>query len=69
MYRIITNPDKEFVKEVKKAIKNNGGHCPCSLIKNKDTKCMCKAFREQEEEGYCTCGLYMKERVIENELN
>jgi ferredoxin-thioredoxin reductase catalytic subunit len=28
--------------------------------KNPDTKCMCKAFREQEESGVCHCGLYKK---------
>lgn len=67
MYKIIVNPDKDFVKEVKKAIKDNGGHCPCSLIKNKDTKCICKEFREQDEEGYCKCGLYMKKFEDNNE--
>ena len=30
-------------------------------IKNADTKCMCKEFRDQisrNEQGYCYCGLY-----------
>lgn len=34
-------------------------HCPCAIIKNEDTKCMCKAFRESSE-GTCHCGLYVK---------
>ena len=34
-------------------------HCPCSLEKTPDTKCMCKEFREQTE-GMCHCGLFIK---------
>jgi ferredoxin-thioredoxin reductase catalytic subunit len=59
--KIKTNPDIEFVKEMKTALKNNNGYCPCSPQKTKDTKCMCKSFREQTEAGYCHCGLYFKE--------
>lgn len=55
------NPDKEFERELRRQIKDNGGYCPCSVFKNKDTKCMCKEFREQQEPGYCHCGLYYKE--------
>lgn len=57
--RIIYNPDEEYANEVKKKVKDNGGYCPCRLIKSKDTKCMCKEFREQED-GMCHCGLYIK---------
>ncbi len=53
------NPDKEYANEVKQRLKANSGYCPCSLLKNKDTKCMCKKFREMEE-GMCDCGLYIK---------
>ena len=62
MIKIITNPDKDFVKEIRNKIKDNSGYCPCSLIKNEDTKCMCKEFREQianNEIGECYCGLYV----------
>ena len=55
------NPDKDFVKEIRKKIKENNGYCPCSLVKNKETKCMCKEFRDQisrGEEGFCHCSLY-----------
>lgn len=55
------NPDQEYVAEVKKRIKANGGYCPCALIKSADTKCMCKDFREADE-GVCDCGLYIKEK-------
>ena len=38
----------------------NDGYCPCAIERNEDTKCMCKEFREQESEGLCRCGRYMK---------
>ena len=53
------NPDQEYADEVKRKLKDNGGYCPCSLIKSPDTKCMCKDFRETEE-GMCHCGLFIK---------
>lgn len=56
---IRTNPDREFVREMKKAIKNNNGFCPEALEKTKDSKCMCRDFREMEH-GTCACGLYTK---------
>ena len=57
---VYLNPDKEYVREMKKKLKDNGGYCPCSLVKNADTKCMCKDFKESES-GMCHCGLYIKE--------
>jgi len=56
---ITMNPDKEYAKEVQRQLKENDGYCPCSLLKNPDTKCMCKEFREMNE-GMCHCGLYIK---------
>lgn len=53
------NPDREKVKEVRKALKENDGYCPCKLIKDETTKCMCKEFRNQES-GLCHCELYEK---------
>ena len=53
------NDGPEVVKEIQAKIKANNGYCPCSLIKNQDTKCMCKNFRELEE-GECHCGLFVK---------
>ena len=58
------NPDGEYAREVQKKIKANGGYCPCKLVKNRDTKCMCKDFRDacdRGEEGWCMCGLYVAE--------
>lgn len=57
--KIYSNPDKEYVAEVRAALKENDGYCPCRANKNPDTKCLCKAFREQES-GYCHCRLYYK---------
>ena len=53
--------DKARVEEIRKALEDNDGYCPCRLIKNVDTKCMCREFREQMEAGLlgeCHCGLY-----------
>lgn len=58
--KIKMNPDREFVEQIRKALKENNGYCPCSLVKNEDTKCMCKEFREMKS-GMCHCGLYVKE--------
>lgn len=53
------NPDKARADAVRKAVKENGGYCPCRIAKTEDNRCMCKAFREQEI-GECLCGLYEK---------
>ena len=58
--RITINQDKDFVTKFRNNIKNNNGYCPCSIIKSNDTKCMCKEFREQDNTGWCHCGLYYK---------
>lgn len=59
--RVITNPNKEFVAEIRAKIKENNGHCACAISFNEDNKCICKEFREQidrGESGECRCGLY-----------
>ena len=60
MLSIIVSTDEELVKEVRQKLKENDGYCPCKFVKNKDTKCMCKDFREQTTPGECHCGLYVK---------
>ena len=57
--KIILNPDKEHVLLIKTKLKENDGYCPCSILRNEDTKCMCKEFREQDL-GFCHCHLYKK---------
>lgn len=62
MLKITYNQDKQVVDKILDALDKNNGYCPCKLEKNKDTKCMCKEFKEQKE-GYCHCGLYIKENI------
>lgn len=59
---IKTNPNREIVDSVRAALKENGGYCPCSLVKDEYHKCMCKDFIEQGL-GPCHCGLYVKVEV------
>lgn len=51
--------DKETVKTIRQAIKDNDGYCPCKIDKIPENKCICKEFFEQEA-GDCHCGLYTK---------
>lgn len=62
-FRIIKNPDKERVSEVVAGLSSNDGHCPCVLFHDEDTKCMCKEFREKEDEGFCRCKLFYKKKI------
>lgn len=60
--KITLNADKNHVNKIRKMLKANNGYCPCVLIKDETTKCMCKEFVEEIEEGPCHCGLYIKTR-------
>jgi len=60
--KIRSNPNKELVKEIREKLKENDGYCPCKIVKNEDTKCICKEFIEQGL-GPCHCGLYIKEEI------
>ena len=62
------NVDKELVAEVERQLKETGGYCPCRLTKDKDSKCMCKYFRDAVKEAKangstepveCDCGLWI----------
>ena len=55
---MIRNPDKEYVENILKAIKENDGYCPCVIKKNEDTLCPCKEFRDNK---ICHCKLYIEE--------
>lgn len=59
--QITVNSDKKIVEEIRNKIRQNGGYCPCKINKTDDTLCICKEFQEQEEDGYCHCGLYYKQ--------
>lgn len=45
---------------IREAVKAAGGYCPCAIEHNPDTKCLCKAFREQDKPGECHCGRFAK---------
>lgn len=65
--RIVVTSNQELKKKILDKMKENGGYCPCKLLKNQDTKCMCEEFRKQFIEGIegeCHCGLY---EVVNNE--
>ena len=50
----------EVDKSIKALVDANNGYCPCMVVKNEDTKCMCKEFREQTTAGKCHCGRFIK---------
>jgi hypothetical protein len=56
-YKVLMGPNYE---EVVEKVRANGGYCICALVKNNDTRCQCKEFREMDEEGDCQCGCYTK---------
>ena len=58
--KIVLNKDDVLVEYIRKRLRDNNGYCPCAIVQDDDTKCMCKAFREQKNEGECHCGLYVK---------
>lgn len=55
------NEDEAVVKQVREALKTNGGYCPCQIGKSEDTKCICKHFKQEVKVGdFCICELYQK---------
>lgn len=61
--------NKEIKEAVLAGLKRNKDkygkrYCPCSLVRDDDTVCMCKEFREMEE-GMCHCQLYIKTRDVD----
>ena len=53
------NKDNPDLDNILQRIKDNAGYCPCAIIRNEDTKCNCKEFREMSE-GVCHCGAFVK---------
>lgn len=49
----------EINPEIGELVRKNQGYCPCAVIHDKDTRCPCKDFRDQES-GVCHCGRYEK---------
>ena len=63
MLQIFKNSDEYIYDKVTRAIERNGGYCCCAVVKDEDTKCICKDFKEQKEEGFCHCGRFYKREV------
>ena len=61
--KIIKNPNNEIYESVTQAVKDNDGYCCCLLERNSNTKCPCKDFLEQDYEGECHCGRYIKKEI------
>lgn len=62
-FSILPNPNKSEYDEITACVVANDGYCPCMSVKNSDTKCICKVFREQKNEGLCHCGRYIKTKL------
>lgn len=58
--KIVVTDDKELEKEVRAALKENNGYCPCKLVRKPSTRCLCDEFIDRETLGACHCGLYVK---------
>lgn len=59
--RIEVTSDEKVKQEIRAALHENGGYCPCRIEHTDDTKCMCKEFRDMIDNniaGYCHCGLW-----------
>ena len=59
--RVYADPDT--AAELREAIKDANGHCPCVLrdCRNETNKCMCQNFLNAPAGTICHCGLYIKE--------
>ena len=60
-YKIVLGDDKALIAEVNRQLQETRGYCPCSLIWDDSTKCVCQTFREslaKGEETECACGKY-----------
>ena len=58
--KIVVTDDKKTEKEIRAALKDNDGYCPCKLVRSPSTQCMCDEFIDSETLGACHCGLYVK---------
>ena len=64
--KVHINPDKEIVKIIKEALKENDGYCPCvhESWGKAEYKCMCEDFLNNVQVGKtCHCGLYIKDEL------
>lgn len=61
---MVIRNDTPEAREVSQKIYENHGYCCCAIVKDKDTICMCKDFRDKIQDpefyGDCHCGLFTK---------
>lgn len=50
---------------IRELVAQNGGYCPCAVLKTPETRCICEEFRKQETPGICHCGRF--EKVLKTE--
>jgi hypothetical protein len=55
--RIKLNTDSKKVEEIRKAVEENKGYCPCKIERVINNYCPCRDFRYKLE---CCCDLYIK---------
>ena len=60
------NTDSKVVERLLEVMKQNGGYCPCRILRTPENICICDEFKKQiadsEFEGFCHCRLYYKEK-------
>ena len=62
--KVHVTSDIELRDNIRNALKNNCGYCPCVLGSNgkPEYKCMCQDFINNTPAGQsCHCGLYIKD--------
>ena len=62
---ILKTENKELWETIQKGLQKNKEkygkrYCPCSLVRNNNTVCMCKEFRDSPSGTTCHCGIYTK---------
>ena len=62
---ILKTENKELWETVQRGLQRNKEkygkrYCPCSLVRNNNTVCMCKEFRDSPAGTTCHCGIYTK---------
>lgn len=58
--KITLNPDKEYVRDIKKQLKANSGYCPCSLVKMQ-TQSVCAKSSGKWTRVCATAGFILKQ--------
>jgi hypothetical protein len=63
--KIIHNHDTYLYNDINQRVKLNDCYCICSILKNKDTRCTCKEFKEMKLIGACNCGRFLKYKILQ----